>query len=289
MRTRLAEKALALSRDELYTEMPFFGKALSDLYYSPNRQLVTTATDGRNLFYHEEHLLRLFEKNPVYLNRLYLHSLLHCLFAHPWMRGDRDAWLWGIASDMAVEYTIDHLEKPCVNRILGLIRTTWYGRLEEPGRGVSAALIYRELENNPPEINEQLYREFFADDHVFWPQEKHLSEQQFLLQKKWQQIGRQTEEKRVRGEESGEGSSSLSYQIKAAESRRNYREFLRQFMVLHEEMQIDPDGFSGVSVDAAAEPYPNRWTHHVMIGAGEELDEELLGWIGEAAGFAGRK
>ncbi len=42
-------------------------------------------------------------------------------------------------------------------------------------------------------------------------------------------------------------------------------------------------------VDAAAEPYPGRWTHHVTIGSVAEIDEELLSWIGEAAGFADRK
>lgn len=42
-------------------------------------------------------------------------------------------------------------------------------------------------------------------------------------------------------------------------------------------------------IDAATEPYPNRWTHHVMIGSEAEIDEELLSWIGEAADFAERK
>ena len=42
-------------------------------------------------------------------------------------------------------------------------------------------------------------------------------------------------------------------------------------------------------IDAAVEAYPNRWTHHVMIGPGEETDDELLLWIEEAAGFSGRK
>ena len=36
-------------------------------------------------------------------------------------------------------------------------------------------------------------------------------------------------------------------------------------------------------IDAAAEPYPGRWTHHVMIGSAEEIDAELMGWIREAA------
>lgn len=42
-------------------------------------------------------------------------------------------------------------------------------------------------------------------------------------------------------------------------------------------------------IDAATEPYPNRWTHHVMIGTKEEIDDELLSWIIEAANFAERK
>ena len=42
-------------------------------------------------------------------------------------------------------------------------------------------------------------------------------------------------------------------------------------------------------VDAKTEPYPNRWTHHVMIGSAEEIDQELLGWLWEAAQFAASK
>lgn len=30
-------------------------------------------------------------------------------------------------------------------------------------------------------------------------------------------------------------------------------------------------------IDVAVEPYPNRWTHHVLISSPEELDEELMG------------
>lgn len=42
-------------------------------------------------------------------------------------------------------------------------------------------------------------------------------------------------------------------------------------------------------IDAAVEPYPNRWTHHVMIGSEEEIDGELLDWIAEAAAFSRAK
>lgn len=42
-------------------------------------------------------------------------------------------------------------------------------------------------------------------------------------------------------------------------------------------------------IDAATEPYPNRWTHHVLISGEEEIDDELMGWIKAAAVFSAEK
>ena len=42
-------------------------------------------------------------------------------------------------------------------------------------------------------------------------------------------------------------------------------------------------------IDAATEPYPNRWTHHVMVSSEEEIDAELMGWVREAAEFSASK
>lgn len=42
-------------------------------------------------------------------------------------------------------------------------------------------------------------------------------------------------------------------------------------------------------IDVATEPYPNRWTHHVMVGCVEEIDEELMNWIQEAAEFSAER
>ena len=42
-------------------------------------------------------------------------------------------------------------------------------------------------------------------------------------------------------------------------------------------------------INVATEPYPNRWTHHVMVGSEEEIDAELMGWIREAAEFSASK
>ena len=42
-------------------------------------------------------------------------------------------------------------------------------------------------------------------------------------------------------------------------------------------------------IDVATDPYPGRWTHHVMVETPDEIDEELLGWIQEAADFSDTK
>lgn len=42
-------------------------------------------------------------------------------------------------------------------------------------------------------------------------------------------------------------------------------------------------------IDAAVEPYPNRWTHHVTVASEEEIDEELMDWVKAAAAFSAGK
>ncbi|MCI8454936.1 MAG: hypothetical protein HFE84_10035 [Lachnospiraceae bacterium] len=42
-------------------------------------------------------------------------------------------------------------------------------------------------------------------------------------------------------------------------------------------------------IDVATEPYPNRWTHHVLLASEEEIDSELMTWVKEAAAFAAAK
>ena len=42
-------------------------------------------------------------------------------------------------------------------------------------------------------------------------------------------------------------------------------------------------------IDAAVEPYPGRWTYHVLISEVDEIDDELMGWVREAAAFSEAK
>lgn len=42
-------------------------------------------------------------------------------------------------------------------------------------------------------------------------------------------------------------------------------------------------------IDIVTEPYPGRWTHHVLVSSAEEIDGELMGWIREAYDFSAGK
>ncbi len=39
-------------------------------------------------------------------------------------------------------------------------------------------------------------------------------------------------------------------------------------------------------VAVKTEPYPGRWTTHIVIGTVDEIDDELLAWLSDAYAFA---
>ncbi|MGN0350260.1 MAG: VWA-like domain-containing protein [Roseburia sp.] len=241
----MSVKILDFVRNELYLELRFLDVALSALVPKAESTLSTMATDGKYLFYSSEQILRVFQKNAKYLDRCFLHTVLHCIFFHLWTRGERDITLWNLACDIAVEYTIDGMGKNCTKRILSWQRQKCYEELETAKKGISAAVIYRMLQKKEKEEIEKLVYEFYTDDHRYWPRKEETQKpEQQILQKNWNKIARQTKmERESRGDEQKDGEELFAAQIKAERSRRSYRDFLKKFSVLREEMHADPDEF----------------------------------------------
>lgn len=240
----MAVKILGFVRDELYLDLRFLGVALSALEPKADSQLTTIATDGATLFFSSEQLIRVFRSNDRYLNRLYLHTVFHCLFFHLWIGGGREQRLWNLACDIAVEYVIDRMNKSSTRRMLGWIRQKTYQELEETEKGISAAVIYRLLVGREEEELQKLQQEFYADDHRHWKTQEQQQAMPTSIQKRWNKIARQTQmEQKRRGDDPQDGEAAMTAQIKAAQSRRSYRDFLQKFAVLREEIHCDPDEF----------------------------------------------
>lgn len=240
----MAEEVLSFVRNEIYMDLRFLNVALSALLFKADGTINSFATDGTYLYFSSEQVLRVFQGNPKYLDRAYLHSVLHCIFFHLWIGGSREREQWHLACDIAVEYTIDKMDKPCTKRILSLQRKMLYERLEQEKTAVSAAVIYRVLFEKSPEEIIALQKEFYTDDHRYWPGEEKKSAAGENARKQWNKIARQTKlEKEARGDETKDGEEVFAAQLKAGKNKRNYAEFLRKFAILREELHADMDEF----------------------------------------------
>lgn len=240
----MAQKVLSYTKDALFVDFRHMGRAFQIMTSQADAQIITLAVDGEVLHYSSEQLIRLFRNNEKYLNRLYLHGILHCLFQHLWIGGQRNRRMWHIACDIAVEYVIDHLKKPSVQRILGWLREQTYRELEQYGKGISAAVIYRWLQSKDLQELEKLGREFFADDHRYWPKEQKGQQMPSPVRKKWQQASHQISlEQKRNGTDREKGQRLFGQQMKAGQQRRTYRDFLKKFAVFREEMHLDPEEF----------------------------------------------
>lgn len=240
----MSKKVLEFVRSELYMDLRFLDIALGTLVYRADENIRSFATDGTYLYFSTEQVLRVFQGNPKYLDRAYLHSVLHCIFFHLWIGGKRDREKWNLACDIAVEYTIDQMDKPSTRRILSWQRQTVYEELKQQKSGISAAVIYRYLSGRKPAELIALQKEFYTDDHRYWPKEEQKNAANEDAKKQWDKIARQTRmEKESRGDETEDGEEILAVQLKAEKSRQSYADFLRKFSVLREELHADLDEF----------------------------------------------
>ena len=240
-------KILELIQNELYVDFRYLDVAVSALTLTPSDSLRSTATDGISFFFPPEQILRVFRSNPLFLNRAVLHSVFHCIFRHLWIRGSRDPNLWNLSCDIAVEWIIDSFEKKSVKRALSGIRTNIYNDFRQYKIPITSANIYRyllpDVADNPDRLN-QLMMEFFTDDHRFWPKDPSTSPSAAKAGQSWDKISRRMEQElNLRGDDSASGIDAMKTQIKEGKSRRSYKDFLRKFTVLKEELHCDYDEF----------------------------------------------
>lgn len=157
----VARRVMERTRSTLYIALRYLNAPLGALAPTPDPDPQRgLATNGAQLFYGASWALRLYRNNRRYLQRAYLHSLFHCLFRHPWLRGSRDKALWGLACDIAVEQVLDHLGVPSLQRPVGWLRQETYTQLQANCRFLAAGPIYRALADRTAEELDTLQREF---------------------------------------------------------------------------------------------------------------------------------
>ena len=238
----MAGRVLDEVRTEIYLALRYLDGALARLGYAADLSVRSLATDGEKLFYPPERLLDIWKKNPVFVNRAYLHTLLHCIFLHLWTRSGREKVYWDTACDIVVEGIIDSLHDPAFKRPVSWTRQKTE-QLRKSQRLISPAAVYSWLLELPEDEFTALRREYYTDDHRYWPDEQQMAANPSAGEDWKRESSRVQSELETHGSEQGDQAEAIAAQIKAGKSRRSYREFLRRFCALREEIKIDPDSF----------------------------------------------
>ena len=249
------------ARSELYVNMHFLDIPLSSLGFEADWGRNGLAVDGAVIFYGPDALLELYRKGRTVVNRAYLHIVFHCLFCHMYTRKGRDKTLWDLSCDIAMEALIDGLYQKCVHVPQSPLRRETYLRLKrymEEGKHTSggsgsvltAERIFRALAHMelPARRLDQLRAEFKVDDHDLWEQEED-PRQAVTRQNQWNDNREkmQTQMETMGSKDESRGDEGLKDMLRVENRERyDYRQFLRRFSVLKEEIEVDPDSFDPI-------------------------------------------
>lgn len=256
----VSRQILMLSRNELYLRMRFLDVALSSFLFVLDESIDTIGTDGKAIYYNPKYLGGLFREDRIGVNRVYLHMVMHGIFRHMIRRKGRDERYYNLACEIAVESVIDDMQHRAVRRSRSLLRRETYRRLSGRMKVLTAEKIYTELlkwKLHEAELM-RLEAEFLTDSHSYWPEDEDKKAQQ-EIENKWQDISEQMEtDMETFSKEASVDSGHFIDQIKVENRERfDYKQFLRKFSVLREEMAVDPDSFDYVFYSYGLNLYGN--------------------------------
>lgn len=244
----LAPRIVSAARNELYMSMPYLDAALCSLRYAPGEGVtVSAATDGDILYCSAAYLADRYLRSSAYINRLYLHVLLHCMLRHHVKKQGHDSELWDLACDAAVESIIDSLPYSCIKTGDSPIRQKFYGECLCEMKVLTAEGIYKKLRRDRRSEYERAYlsRAFLHDDHGLWDRDKNDEEKQNSQDEKWKSISEKTETgMSTVFSNDASGGETIAEQLKVGiRDDVDYRAFLRRFAAPHEIIQVDADSF----------------------------------------------
>ena len=167
---RLADEILKLSQSTLMIKLRFLDMALSRFRLTPREGVL--GTDGRAFCFDPWRVLEMYRANRYDVNRLTLHSLVHCIAGHMFTDPAVDRRLWDLACDMAAENVVLELDVSAEEAPERSGKMTELRRFSGKNGLLTAPRIYARLRSAQP--GETRLREletlFRRDDHTLWYQ-----------------------------------------------------------------------------------------------------------------------
>ena len=132
-------------------------------------KIATFGTDGKTFYYNAGYVLKAYGRDADSVTRGFLHSLLHCLFLHPFSGHGTVRAYWDFASDVAVEVLLDELGFPYkggqADQRSQVLKTL---RAELPSLTAERIYHYCQQARFSADDIAAMAAPFYEDDHGLW-------------------------------------------------------------------------------------------------------------------------
>ena len=262
----IAEKCMKQTKNRIYLKY----RALSPAIYRMPVEYVQAGngqfgTDAQKIYADPMNVVLVYRKSPDELERMYIHMLFHCIFLHPFItKAQVEEDLWNLSMDICCESAVLRLEpKDFDNRddtrrnIISVISGKVQMMLPE--------LVYREMRSGDYDLM-ALTDLFHMDNHLWMVRnqfrDNHCKEDNSSselsetgqrtcgdasnsqIKQEWSTVSRKIaadiQSFHSQGSDPGSTVNEIEYLIK---DKMEYGEFLRQFAVIEEKMQVNMDEF----------------------------------------------
>ncbi|MBS6397117.1 MAG: hypothetical protein KH452_08215 [Clostridiales bacterium] len=267
----LAGEALKCTRCSLRQKLPLLDGAfaLPEQAWTKGQ----AGTDGETVYWDPQEVLRLFVKEPVRLQRQYLHLMFHGLYLHMFRKNSCQERIWWIACDLLTEYRIDRMDATGFERPVPPGRSRCYRRIREAEVPFEERALVKWLSGQDTSGLEELEALFRVDDHLCWREKnsiwaegQHLEAGQLCPEEiqsaeamvhRWRSVFEQLKERSEEHRRQAGGSAGEVCQPVTLERERayDYRQFLRRFAVTGEELCLDMDSFDYIPYDYSQRMY----------------------------------
>ena len=264
---KVASEVLNFSRQRTLVNMRFLEPAIRMLTESPSKCMCNRSygmgTDGKNLYYNPEYVLRAYQKEKGFVSRMYMHLVVHGIFRHFFVNPQIEQRKWNLACDMATEYIIESWKLDFADISAGADEKRELDRIRKNVGLMNAEKIYGYLKKTKESEIDRLEKIFRRDDHSFWysetknrndviqmksrqmNQNREVTFSSQKLEELWKQVAQkiQVDLETFMRSRSGETGDFLVNLKLVNRKKQDYSAFLRKFSRLGEHMKINDEEF----------------------------------------------
>lgn len=169
-RGRVCLEVLKLCCRRLYFELRFLERAIFCLKPVENEGIFF-GSDGVNLYYRREYLLERYLQTPEGVFCDYLHTVIHCLYQHPFQAYRWEKRYWDLASDIAAADVLREIDVPWISGQISDECLAALNRIKVQVPVMSAHHIASYLQSRlgaEERTLEYLEELFLRDSHMCW-------------------------------------------------------------------------------------------------------------------------